>query len=150
MCLRGAPHASRRRRRSGTSSAALLLCARGPASSFALELAQHSAGVHQVVVEDAASDGEQVADERITERVTHRKAFLPRLHDVLIPQHGELLRNDRLAERERRLELLDRAAAMDEDLEDADARRVRQRAEELRLERLQPAGVGGRESLRHA
>ncbi len=58
---------------------------------------------------------------------------------LLRAQRGEVLGHDRLLERERRLELLDGALALHQALEEADARRVRERAEEVALEDLQRA-----------
>src|SRR5262249_11800336 len=114
--------------------------ASGGSSALAPQFAQQAARDHQVVVENPARDGEQVADERVAQRVPHREPLLARLDDVPVAQHGELLRDDRLSEGERLLQLLDGAAAAHEDLEDPDARGMGEGAEELRLERLQLSG----------
>jgi hypothetical protein len=74
-----------------------------------------------MIVEDAPCDVQQIGDERVPERVPDRQAFLPCRHDAVIPQHAELLRDDRLVERERVLEFLDRPPARHEDFQQADA-----------------------------
>ena len=80
---------------------------------------------------------EQLPDGGVADRVPHRRAFLARLDDVLGPEHGELLGDGGLVEAERLLELVHAPLAPDEDLEDADADRVRERLEEFGLEGLE-------------
>src|SRR5687768_10822541 len=104
------------------------------APDFALQLAQQSAGVDEVVIEDSAGHLKQLADERVAHRVTHRQAFLLRGNNALVSQYRQLLGDGRLIERQRVLQLLNRTAAAHEGFEQSDARRVRQRAKELRLE----------------
>ena len=94
-------------------------------------------------VEDAAGNLEQVADERVAQGVSDRQPLLLRRHDALVAQDGEVLRNDRLLQRERLLQLLHGAAAAHEDLEDPDPGGMREGAEEPGLERLQLAGGRG-------
>ena len=54
--------------------------------------------------------------------------------DALVSQYRQLLGDGRLIERQRVLQLLNRTAVAHEGFEQSDARRVRQRAKELRLE----------------
>ena len=88
-------------------------------------------------VEDLARGGQQRRDPRVSERVADRRPLFVRHDDVLAAQHRELLGDERLVERERLLELLDAALARGEHLEDTYPNRVREGAEELRLEHLQ-------------
>jgi hypothetical protein len=111
-----------------------------PAALLSLQLAQQPLGSHQVIVEDPAGDAEQLADERIAHDVSHARAFLAASNDVLRSQDGELLRNHRLIDVEDPLQLVDAALALEQHLEDLDADRVGQRAEEFGLETLQLAG----------
>ena len=55
-------------------------------------------------------------------------------------KHGQLLRDDRLAQRELLLQFLHRAPPAHEDFQHSDPRRMRECTEELRLEYLQLAG----------
>src|SRR2546423_810966 len=101
------------------------------------ELAEHGLGPGQLVVEDPPRHVEEIADEDVPDRVPNRRALLPGGHDVLGAQDRELLRHGGLVEVEAGLELLDAALTAAEDLEDPNADRVRQRLEEVGLERLQ-------------
>jgi len=56
-----------------------------------------------MVVEDLPSYRQQFRDERVAERVPHRRAELARRHDVLGPQNRQLLRHNRLLQAERLL-----------------------------------------------
>lgn len=93
-----------------------------------------------MIVEDLSRDIEQLTDERVSQRVSHRQSFLLRRHDVLVAEHGQLLRDGRLIERQRFLQFLHRASPADEPLQQADPGRVGQRAKELGLERRELAG----------
>ena len=84
------------------------------------QLAEQSSRADEMIVEDPAGDVEQITDQRVAQRVSHRQSFLLRRHDVLVPQHGQLLRDDRLLQRQRVLELLHGAAAAHEDFQDPD------------------------------
>ena len=61
-----------------------------------LQFAEHPSGADRVVVEDPASDVEQLADERVPQRVSHGRSLLQRGHNALVPKDGQLLRDDRL------------------------------------------------------
>ena len=91
------------------------------------------------VIEDAAGNGEQIADRGVAHGVADGGALLAGAHHALGPQHGELLGNRRLVEAERVLHLVDAALTAAEDLEDPDAGRVRERLEEVGLEGLRLA-----------
>jgi hypothetical protein len=108
-------------------------------ASFPLELAQEPRRAGEMIVENAAGHAKELADERIAQRVSHRRCFLFGGDDVVIPQHGQLLRHDWLFERQRVLELVDRPAPLDEHLEDPDSDGMRERPEEARFERLELA-----------
>src|SRR3989338_6111999 len=103
---------------------------------LAPEGAQHRLGVDQLAVEDPPGDVEQLADQGVAHGVAHGRALLARADDVLAAQHGELGGHGRLVEVEGGLELLYAPLAPAQGLEDADADRVREGLEELRLERL--------------
>src|SRR5262245_34527675 len=90
-----------------------------------------------MIVEDSARDVEQIAHQRIAQRVPNRKPRFLGRHDAVVSEDGELLRDDRLLERQRLLKLLNRASAADEDLENSNPGRIPQRAEEARLEGLE-------------
>ena len=90
-----------------------------------------------MMVEDVTGDVEQVADQRVAQRVADRRSFFLRRDDVLVAEHRELLRDDRLIEGQRVLQLLNGASAADEDFQDSDPNRMRQRPEELGFEDLQ-------------
>src|SRR5262249_59625646 len=92
------------------------------------------------MVEDAPRHVEQLADERVRAGIAHRRPFLAGDGHALGPEHGELLGDRGLIEAERGLELLHAALAMTEDLEDANAKRVGERLEELGLEGLKVDG----------
>ena len=111
-----------------------------PATAFAVKLAQEPLPAVEMVIEDAAGDVEQRADERVAQGIAHGQPFLPCGDDALVSEHGQLLRDERLVERQGRLQFLDGALPAHEDLEDPDPRRVRQRTEELGLEGLELAG----------
>ena len=108
-------------------------------ASLPLQLAQEPRRADEVIVENATRRIEELADEGIAQRVAHRRSFLVGRHDVLIAEHGQLLRHDRLLERQRVLELVDRPTPLNQHLEDADPNGMRQRAEEAGLERLELA-----------
>jgi hypothetical protein len=89
-----------------------------------------------VVVKDPTREAQQVTDERIPDGIPHGHPFLPRRHDVLAAEDGQLLRNDRLIERERLLEFLDSAPPSHEQFQHADSDGMRQRTEEQSFESL--------------
>jgi hypothetical protein len=93
-----------------------------------------------MVVEDPAGDVEQIADQRVAQRVSHRQSLLLRGHDGLVPQYRQLLRDDRLLERQLVLELLHGAATAHEDFQDPDPGGMSECSKELRLERLEFTG----------
>jgi hypothetical protein len=93
-----------------------------------------------MIVEDAAGDVEQLANERVTQRVTDGQSFLLRRNDVLISKDRQLLRDDGLVEPQCLLQFLHGASTSHEDLQRSDSGGMRQRSEELGLERLELAG----------
>src|SRR4029079_18178642 len=95
---------------------------------FALQFAQQPASAHEVIIEDPPGESEQVADQRIAQRVANGQSGFFRAHDALPAEHGQLLRDDRLIEGQGGLQLLHGAAAAYQDLENPDAHRVREGA----------------------
>ena len=110
------------------------------AAGFAAQLLEHGLRADEVVVEDPASDGEQIADGGVPDAVAHRGALLAGLHDVPGPEHRELLGHRGLVETEGLLELVHAPTTPDEDLEHSNPDGMSQCTEELRLERLKLAG----------
>src|SRR5262245_8690874 len=102
-----------------------------------LQLSEHRPALREVVGEELARDAEQIADERAAQRVEGLGPLAPNGHDVLRAQRRELLRDDGLLEAEGVLQILHRALALDEALEDADARGMRERSKEFGFDRLQ-------------
>ncbi len=119
--------------------------ARLPAADLALQLAEQVPRADEMVVEDAPRDVEEVGDRRVAQRIPDGETFLLRGDDPLVPEDGQVLRDDWLSEREVVLEFLHRPAAVRQDLEDPDADGMRERAEEAGLESLElaDAAVGG-------
>src|SRR5687767_663617 len=107
------------------------------AALLALQLAQHGATAFEVPAEDAAGGVEELSDGGVAHRVTDGGAFLASLDHVLGAQDRQMLRDDRLIEGERLLQLLHALLAMAEDLENADPGGVAERLEEVRLQGLQ-------------
>ncbi len=93
-----------------------------------------------MVVEDATRDVQQVGDQRVPQGVSDRRPLFLRGDDAAVAQHGELLGDERLVERQGVLQLLHRASARREDLEDSDAGGMGEGAEEPRLEHLELSG----------
>jgi len=93
-----------------------------------------------MIVEDPPRKIEQPTDERVAQGIAHGRAFLLGRYDALIPEHGQLLRDDRLVQRQCLLQFLDGAPASDEDLQHPDPGGMGEGTEELRLERLQLVG----------
>jgi hypothetical protein len=73
-----------------------------PSSStaFSSQLAQQPPRIAQAVIEDTAGHIKKGTDKRVTQRISNRQSFFLRRHDALMTQHGQLLRNDRLLQRE--------------------------------------------------
>src|SRR5689334_4744128 len=107
--------------------------------AFATQLEEQAARRREIVVEDPAGDVEQVADQRIAQRVVRGGAVPAHGDDAGAAEHGELLRDDRLAEVQQLLQLLDGAALAAEDLEQPDSDGVGERAKEAGLEELELA-----------
>ena len=107
---------------------------------LSLQFAEHSLRVHEMVVENAAGDGQQLTNGRISKGVPHGDTLFVRPDDSQLPQNRKLLRDDGLIQVQRVLQLLDGAVAPREDFENADPSGVSQRPEELCLERLERAG----------
>src|SRR5574339_1171910 len=105
-------------------------------SMLLFQLAKEILGTDQMVVEDSPRCVQEFRNLWITYGVSDGHAFLATGDDVVDAQYGELLRHDRLLNAERALQLLDVLVAVHEELEDADAHRMRERLEERRLECL--------------
>jgi hypothetical protein len=93
-----------------------------------------------MVVENPARHVKQIAHGLVAELVSDGEAFLSARNDVLIPEHGELLGDNRLIDVQRRLQLLHGVASTDEKFQDSDPKRVPECAKELGFERLQLIG----------
>jgi len=104
---------------------------------FALELAEEILSADEVIVENAARDAQQVADEGVTDGVPDTNAFLASGHDVVGTKYCQLLRHDWLVDAEHFLQLLDALLALNEQLEDPNPNRVCQGPKERSLERLE-------------
>src|SRR6266542_5660802 len=118
-----------------------------PAARLPAQLTEHRLGADEMVVEDPPGDLEQFPQGGVAGRVADGRPLLAGLHDVLGPQHGELLGDGGLVDTEGLLELVNAPLARDEDLEDPDADRVRESLEEFRLEGLE---LGAARRLLHA
>ena len=77
-----------------------------PPAGFAAQLSEHGLRADEVVVEDTAGDVEQIPDGGVPHAVAHGRALLAGLHDVLGPQHRELLGHGGLVETEGLLQLV--------------------------------------------
>src|SRR6185369_13550699 len=100
---------------------------------LALEFAQHVLRALEVATEDLTRHVEQLAHRGVAHGVAHRHAVLARLDDVLRAQAGQVLRDDRLVELQRLLQLLHASAAVAKNLQDAYADGVPEGLEEVRL-----------------
>ena len=107
---------------------------------FLAQLLQQVLRPDEMIVEDLSGHFQQLSDEGIAQRVAHSVSFLARADDIFRAQHGQLLGDERLRQGERVLQLLDAALAAPQRLEDADAHRMREGAEEFGLEGLQIMG----------
>src|SRR6266540_1910924 len=115
----------------------ILVNRRTSTAPFAFELAMHRLAVAEPAVEELARDAQQIGHERAAQRVSGRRALPPHRHEHLIAKDRELLRHDWLFDVQRGLKLLDGPFTRREQFEDADARRVGERAEEIGLHDLQ-------------
>src|SRR5215471_20838868 len=107
-----------------------------PASRLAAQLPQHGLRADEVAVEDPTGDREQVPKRGIANRIAHDRALLASVHDVLRPQHGELLGHRGLVDAKNLLELVHAPLAVDEDFEYSNPKGMRKGFEELCLEHL--------------
>ena len=106
------------------------------AASFTLQLPQHRSAFGQLAVEELARDPEHVCHQRARQRVVGLGALAPDSDDISAAEDGEVLRHDRLFQREQRLQILDGLLALGELFEDPDARRVGERSKEVAFENL--------------
>src|SRR6266545_970046 len=111
---------------------------RGLATAFTLKFLEHRLRADKVAVEDFARHSEQLGDERVAQFVSDRGADFASIDDVAGAEYGKLLRHDGLPQIERLLQFLDAAVAGGQRLENPDADRMRERAEEIRFEHLKP------------
>src|SRR5437879_6240649 len=89
------------------------------------------------MAQQLAGHAQQVADQAIADRVMGQRAVLARGDQVARAQRGQVLRHGGLIELQRLLELLHRALSRRQQLEDADTRRVAERAKEIGLDGLE-------------
>jgi len=101
----------------------------------------HRLGADELIVEDLPRDGEQLLHGRVAQGVPDGRPFLPRRHDILRPEHGELLRDHRLLDSQRVLELLNSPSASRKDFQHTDPQGMTQGFEEFGLKDLQRAGA---------
>ena len=123
-------------------TAEFLFAAFGASHGLRSQLSQHVPRSDQMVVEDLARHSQEVGEERITKRVADADPLLSGAHDVVRPQHAELMRDNGLAQTERLLQLLHTLLTGDKELEDADPGGVGQSLKERGLERLEIADRG--------
>jgi hypothetical protein len=90
----------------------------------------------KMIVKDPASDIEQLSDKRVPQRIPDRQSFFLRRNDILIPQHGQLLRDTRLVERQFLLQFLYRTTTSHKDLQNSNPGGMCQGSEELGLKSL--------------
>jgi hypothetical protein len=107
---------------------------------FALQFPEQHLRAHQLITKNPPCYFEQVTHEGIAHRIANREACFLRRHDAMVPEHGELLRDDRLLECQGALKLLHRAPAAHKQFKDANAGGVCERPKILCLERLEFAG----------
>jgi hypothetical protein len=91
----------------------------------------------QVIVQELTRHAQQVGDERAAERVVRLRPLAADGDDVPGAESREVLRHDRLVERQGRLQVLDRLGAGHEALEDANPGRMGEGTEKIALELLQ-------------
>src|SRR5678815_3319231 len=75
------------------------------------QLPQQSLRIAQAIVENPTCDIQQRAEQRVAQRVANGRSFLARRDDALVAKNGQLLRHDRLVERQFLLQFLDGAFA---------------------------------------
>ena len=93
-----------------------------------------------MIIENPPGQIEQLADQRVSNLISHRQSLFLCRHDSLIPEHGQLLRDDWLVQGQCLLEFLHGAPTAYEDLQHADPSRMGQGTKEPGLEQLQLAG----------
>src|SRR2546421_1610151 len=99
--------------------------------------AQHRLTFREAMAEELAGDAQQVGDEAAAQRVIGQRAVLARADEVTGAQRSEVLRDRGLIELQGVPELLHGQLPRREQLENADARRMTERAKEIGLERLE-------------
>jgi hypothetical protein len=104
---------------------------------LSLKLTEEILGAHEVIVEDAPCDLEQIRDQRVSHRVAYADALFAASHDIGRAQDGKLLRDDRLVDTQGFLQLLDAPLPGDQQLQNPDSDRVSESPEERSLECLQ-------------
>src|SRR5713101_2466170 len=85
-------------------------------------------------------DVQELVDLAITKPVEDGVPHLSRVHQVVHPQDGELLRHGKALNEEGKLHLADALLAFAKELQESDPRRMAERLEQLRLET--PHGFG--------
>ncbi len=99
-----------------------------------LHLLKHVSHAHQVVVKDVFGHVKKPEQSRVGDGVIHIAPGFASDHEVAHPQNCKLLRNVRRFNFQNFAELVDPLLAVTEAIEDADADRVGEGLEELRLE----------------
>src|SRR5882672_7204505 len=99
--------------------------------------AQHRLAFGEAVTEELASDAQQLPDETTPKRIVRQRPFLARHDQVPRAERGQVLGDGGLIQLERILKLLHGPFGRRKQLEDADARRMAERAKQIGLEGLQ-------------
>src|SRR6266545_5649939 len=103
---------------------------------LAAQRAEHRLAFAEAMAEQLAGDAQQLGDQPAAQRVIGQGAVLAHADQVTRAERSEVLRDGGLIELERVLHLLHRPLLRGQKLEDADARGVAERAEQIGLERL--------------
>lgn len=78
------------------------------ATSLSLQLAEHSSGGHQMIVENLAGHVEELGDQWVSQPIRNEQTLLLDRNDILISQNHQLLGDNGLLEAQRFLQFLNR------------------------------------------
>src|SRR5258705_4914301 len=84
---------------------------------LAAQRAQHRLALGETMAQQLARDTQQLSDEAAAERVIRERAVLARGDQVTRAERGEMLRDDRLVELQRVLDLLQRSHVLRHELQ---------------------------------